>query len=255
MRERIAVNPGDRSGRLKVVSIVRQKSGIYLHCICDCGNEKRVYKGNFVSGKSKSCGCYAKEVTSAEKKTHGKSKSPIYGIWANMLRRCDYPKADRYDSYGGRGITVCEEWRNSFEQFYKDMGDKPSREHSIGRIDNDGDYCPDNCRWETREEQSCNTTRTVKAEVDGQVMTAKQISDKYSVPYHSIIGRIHSGKSGEDLKKQNIVLKMIDIDGVSMPTTYWMKKARIPISSFYHHIRKGRTKEEIVRMYLARSES
>ena len=83
-------------------------------------------------------------------------------------------------------------------------------------------------------------------------MTAKEISDEYSVPYQSVISRIRSGRQGDDLKKQNIVLKMINVGGVSMSTTRWMKKAKIPISSFYFHLRKGMTREEVVRMYLER---
>lgn len=252
MKEKIIVNIGDKSGRLTVTGVGKTRSGIYLNCVCSCGKEKVVYKGNFVSGRSKSCGCYSREVTSKTKKTHGKSNSKIYAIWNNMLTRCYNPKSDRYLSYGGRGISVCDSWRDRFENFYRDMGDIPSPIHTIGRKDNDGNYCPQNCRWETPEQQSSNTTRSLKSEISGELMTAKQISDKFNVPYSAVSQRIRAGRSGDDLLQDHLGLKMIKVDGVEKPTTHWMKEAGIPISSFYYHLRNGKSKEDIVRMYLAR---
>lgn len=91
---------------------------------------------------------------------------PLYGLWYGMIYRCENPKAVRYDRYGGRGITVCERWK-TFQFFCDDMGPRPSKGHSVDRIDNDGNYEPSNCRWATRHEQAANTSTTIQVKVFG----------------------------------------------------------------------------------------
>jgi hypothetical protein len=122
---------------------------------CDCGTEKVVAFAYLRNGDTRSCGCLHRDQLKARLTSHGKSNSREYRIWSGMLRRCTNQKAANYENYGGRGISVCERWRN-FENFYADMGVCPDG-HSIDRKNNDSNYEPGNCRWATRTEQNNNS--------------------------------------------------------------------------------------------------
>lgn len=115
---------------------------------CECGNDKVATAINVRANRVKSCGCLSKK--------HGKIGTKIYSVWTGMKSRCYYEKNENYINYGARGIKVCERWKNSFINFYEDMGDKPSAKHQLDRIDNDGDYEPSNCRWVTPSENCLN---------------------------------------------------------------------------------------------------
>jgi hypothetical protein len=125
-------------------------------CQCDCGNRVTVYGSSLKRKLTQSCGCLGLERFISRATTHGLSKSPEYGVWMHMRNRCHKPKNKRYKDYGGRGITVCSRWRNSFENFLADMGTRPSPIHSINRKDNNKGYSPDNCCWSTKWEQQRN---------------------------------------------------------------------------------------------------
>jgi hypothetical protein len=139
-------------------------------CVCDCGNEKTVVGGDLKSGKTRSCGCLQSEVVTAMSTKHGNAKrsgiSDEYKSWCNMIQRCTNPSATQYEHWGGRGIKVCDRWLNSFENFINDMGKRPTKKHSIDRIDVNGDYEPDNCHWITNLEQQVNK-RTPKTNKSG----------------------------------------------------------------------------------------
>lgn len=182
-------------------------------CLCDCGQQHCVKSAGLVRGETRSCGCLGREtrqqngIKSGQAQVHAFSKSAMlceYRCWEAMIARCHSPIAKGYHRYGGRGITVCDAWRVSFEQFARDMGPRPAG-HSIERINNNGPYAPDNCRWATRTEQANNrrTSRWVTA--NGQTMTIADWSRSTGLAWHTIHNRLQRG--WDDSKAVNTPLK------------------------------------------------
>jgi len=156
MSKRIDLS-GKQFTRLNVRSLshVGRKGKTYWECRCECGKERIVSSDNLRSGHTKSCGCLAKEQLGAKHYVHGMGDSRVYGIWRHIINRCTSRKNIQYHNYGGRGIKVCDKWQ-TFEGFWEDMKDGYSDNLSIDRIDNDGNYCKENCRWATTKVQSRN---------------------------------------------------------------------------------------------------
>lgn len=157
---------GKKFGKLTVVEYLegfksknKKSSNNYWRCLCNCGGESVVTTSRLRSKNTRSCGCLRVQMISKINKNraiHGMTGSTEWISWKSLKVRCLDKKHKAYRLYGGRGIKVCERWVNSFENFYKDMGPKPTNLHSIDRIDNDGDYEPSNCRWATQKEQIRN---------------------------------------------------------------------------------------------------
>lgn len=195
---------GRRYGRLVVKEIDHfklDKNGYkkyYLKCKCDCGNEKVVIAYSLTQGLTVSCGCYNKEKTSEIFKSHGMSKTRIYHIFCDMHRRCEDEHRKAYARYGGRGITVCDEWSgdNGFNNFYQwSINNGYTEELTIDRIDNDKGYSPNNCRWVDYQTQANNSSWNRHIEYNGEIHTLAEWGRLTNITPHCIGHRIKSGWS------------------------------------------------------------
>lgn len=190
---------GLKSGRLTAIKRNGFKGEqLAWLCKCDCGNTVTISGYEFGSGGTLSCGCLQKERTAESLRTHGMSSSREYRSWLAMRQRCTNDKRDNWMHYGGKGITICQEWMDSFENFYSSMGPIPSDRHSIERNDTTGNYEPGNCRWATPTEQMRNTTKTKKLSWDGKIVSIAELSEITGIPYTLLQGRLASGWSVDD---------------------------------------------------------
>jgi hypothetical protein len=179
---------GNVYGKLTVVGFggVRGRDGILWTCRCECGNSILVRGSCLRSGHTKSCGCIT---MSAD----GLCKTPEYRIWYAMNDRCHNARHTHYRYYGGRGIAVCDRWRESFSAFLEDMGTKPFPEATIDRVDNSRGYSPDNCRWSTRKEQSLNTRTTKMLTYNGETMCQSDWARRLGIAYQTLNWRVKQG--------------------------------------------------------------
>lgn len=185
---------GMKFGRLTVIDFNRiENKKTYWNCICECGNKYIARNCALTSGNTKSCGCLGDENRAYGSITHGMSKTEEYGIWSGMITRCENTHRNASDRYVNRGIKICDKWRFSFESFLKDMGPRPSKKHTIDRIDNDGDYEPGNCRWVTIDVQANNTSKNRIMVISGERMTIAEASRMYGIKYSTMINRIKRG--------------------------------------------------------------
>jgi len=181
---------GQRFGRLLVTSYAgRKNTSTFWNCLCDCGNSCQIDGCSLKRGFTRSCGCLAKETRIILKTTHGFAKHPLWNTYILMIKRCYNPKNPSYGSYGGRSITVCDRWRESFENFLADMGERPAG-CSLDRIDNDGPYSPDNCRWATTLQQNNNKRRNHRLTHDGETLTITEWANRLGISRKAILSRL-----------------------------------------------------------------
>lgn len=152
---------------------------------CQCGTEKEVDVGSIVRETSKSCGCLQSELAAASHTTHGLTKHPIHGVWNAMKTRCGSPNCRNYHRYGGRGIKVCERWLQ-FENFAEDMLPTYQPGLTLDRRDNNGNYCKENCKWETKKTQNNNRCDNRMVECNGEIMTLPQLAEAAGVSRRAI---------------------------------------------------------------------
>lgn len=193
---------GQRFGRLSPVSHKIVRGRTIWTCVCDCGKKKRVWGGDLRGGKIVSCGCYRKEHNTAIATIHGKHGVAEYEVWKGMKARCFNPNHAHYHRYGGRGIKVCDGWKDSFAAFISDMGSRPSAKHTIERINNDGDYSPDNCRWATMREQVINTSASKAITFRGETLSITEWAKRLHIARKTISKRRANGLPPEEILRK-----------------------------------------------------
>jgi hypothetical protein len=220
---------GMRFGRLVVTGIgsgreakagkgkVRLRKTVLVQC--DCGNCKEVVVGALQSGQTVSCGCYRHEVNQAVTRKNARTtcfnhSHELHSVWWSMHVRCYNTSNKRFARYGGRGITVCDRWK-SFENFLQDMGERPSVKHSIDRINNDGNYCPENCRWATNKEQGNNTSKTRLVCYEGELLSITQLAEKHGILVGTLWARLKRGMELEQAIKTPLRKSTKDFDQTS----------------------------------------
>lgn len=200
---------GQKFGRLQVQGPVERRpypsggSMILWLCSCDCGNHTKVAGGKLKSGHTTSCGCAVGGKVQHGHGSHRKGISPEYYAWQAMRKRCLNPNDKNYVRYGGRGITVCSAWTTDFPMFFRDMGPRPTTDHTLDRIDVNGNYEPSNCRWATQGEQQNNRRNNVMIEAFGRRMTRAEWAKETGIDYGVIRHRIATGQSPEDALREH----------------------------------------------------
>lgn len=188
---------GERYGRLTALHFVGHiRRGEILArawlCRCDCGTEVIITHNNLYSGNSKSCGCLRTEIRRSKK--GGKDRPPEYRVWIAMRERCNNPNCKTYKDYGARGITVCERW-DDFDLFMQDMGSRPDG-CTLDRINNSGNYSPENCRWATGIEQGSNKRNNVLVTWRDQTKTIAQWARYFGIKRHRLYHYLKNGSIG-----------------------------------------------------------
>lgn len=190
---------GQKFNSLTAVRWLRNtRYGAEWLCLCDCGTEREVRASNLRSGAVKSCGCKMRSRLRELRTTHGMSRTPEWNSWEAMLKRCRESAHKHFHRYGGRGISVCDRWL-SFENFYADMGPRPSPQHSIDRIDNDGNYEPANCRWATAVDQQNNRSTNIVLSLNGRSQSVALWARELGIPENTLRARVRHGWADEDV--------------------------------------------------------
>lgn len=193
---------GTKYGRLTIIkegSFIKYDKTIMrkVLCKCDCGNEKEIDLNSIKRGKSTSCGCFNKELAKENNTKHGLAmlstgiKHPDYNIWTKLKGRCLNPNDKSYIHYGARGIKICDRWMYSFENFINDLGWRPSNKYSLERIDYNKDYCPENCKWILKSEQTKNCRRVKLIAYNGKEHCLTDLCKLLGLVYSTMRHRVY----------------------------------------------------------------
>ena len=201
-------------GRLKVaealpendwkVYVIKGKRHVrpVVRAVCVCGARWEGQLASLTNGHTTSCGCAKRERTANMGRAnikHGLRTDPAYDNYKDMLRRCYDNRNPNYPRYGGRGIVVCDRWKESIANFIKDMGPKPGPGYSVERVNNDGPYCAENCVWLPKEQQARNKSNTIRVAYGGESLTLSQLVEKTKIAYRTLLRRYNVGDTGERL--------------------------------------------------------
>ena len=262
---------GLKFNRLTVLELAKSrirgnKPVTFWVCKCDCGKIVEVAGARLrtTNRPTRSCGCYAKEVlilngkkvgNLPKKGKHKLSRTKIHDTWLNIKSRCHRKTATGYHIYGGRGITVCDEWMNSFQTFLKDMGMPPSNKHTIERIDVNKGYSPSNCKWATMKEQSVNKRNNHFITYNGETKTISEWGIVYGIPYNTIIERLNRGWSITKAftTRPNGGCTHLIYKGQKKTLTEWSEIYNIKMATLYYRINKGWSTEDILTYQLRKT--
>lgn len=227
---------GVRFGRLVALepSHKNKKGEWFWLCKCDCGEEVVARTSHLNSGGTQSCGCYNKE----KSVTHGGCQTRLYGVYNNIKQRCYNSNNTQYKDYGGRGIRICEEWKvfSSFENWAHLNGYEDTL--SIDRIDNDGDYCPENCKWSTFKEQANNKRNNRYITFNGETRSLAEWSDKTGINYGTLKDRLNTGWTIEEALTTPTIDRSVNITykGETKSMADWAKHLDIPYNTLESRI-------------------
>lgn len=195
-------------------------------CECQCGTRRLVRAADLRNGASKSCGCYRRQRASEASTRYACKDQRLYTIWAGMCYRCEDPKHPSYSLYGGRGVKVCDEWKEDFDCFARWAYQAGYHDKlTLDRIDVDGDYCPVNCRWATPKEQANNRRTCVYIEYAGKSQTATQWAEEFNISPSTLLGRLRCGWSVEAALTEPTKQKRhsLTYQGVTHSPTEWAR--------------------------------
>lgn len=250
---------GQQFGRLTVIGLDhqeeykrkdREKEYLYFYKFqCDCGNVCILNKKSVVRGQTQSCGCLQKEVTKERMTTHGKTKTKLFGIWQGIRMRCLVPKTKFYPSYGGRGITICDEWKDNFQTFYDwsiKNGYEENQKLSIDRIDNNKGYSPENCRWVTQLIQSRNTRQNVNITYNGKTQCISAWAEELGIREGLLRDRVQKQKMSMEEAISKETHKTYTYNGMTKTIKEWAEMMNLQPHNLYYRLNAGLAMKDIL---------
>ena len=235
--------------RLTILERIKNTNPIRWECQCACGNTTTATTNSLRTKKVQSCGCLRKELTTKRMTTHNMSRSPEYKSWTHMIGRCHNPTDQDFKNYGGRGIEVYQEWRDSFLAFYNYIGKRHSKKHSIDRINNEGNYCPGNIRWADRKTQNNNSRRNHLITIDGVTKTIAQWAKTMDISPLTICNRLQNNWTPEKSCLHPVRPHredIITVNGIPKTTKQWAKTMNIRPGLITQRLLRGWSPEAAV---------